>query len=359
MPNELPEPITREEKYLAKAAGVDVDIPTPITREEKYLKAIAEGGGGGGFTPTEAQLTAMNSGIDSEKVAQIETNKNNISMQQDSVAEGGQGYAIINGQRLYMSDTVPTGTIPVGSALISNSKVWEYKNSTSANPTVLSDGTAISDYTIKGNAEQNGTPTPSSPVDVVGVGVPDNSDYIIPVSSGGVTTNVPIGTVQTTRAIKKLVFTGDVNENWEEQYVGEDRHLFRISTNLEIIKTNEEKCTHFIYGATSSSTSTVTFDITSVGVLRFRPDNAVSVSLSDWITWLQQQNTNGTPLTVWIVLATAETTTLNEPLMGIGAYADSITATQSQVSIPTTAGENAITFGATVQPSEFDITAWV
>lgn len=78
MANELPNPITRDEKYLAKAAGVEVDIPTPITREEKYLNAIAEGGGGG-FTPTETQLEAMNSGIDSTKVAQIETNKNNIS----------------------------------------------------------------------------------------------------------------------------------------------------------------------------------------------------------------------------------------------------------------------------------------
>lgn len=80
MANELPNPITRDEKYLAKAAGVEVDIPTPITREEKYLNAIAEGGGGGGFTPTETQLEAMNSGITSTDVAQIETNKNNISL---------------------------------------------------------------------------------------------------------------------------------------------------------------------------------------------------------------------------------------------------------------------------------------
>lgn len=36
------------------------------------------GGGGGGFTPTQAQLAAMNSGINSTKVAQIETNENNI-----------------------------------------------------------------------------------------------------------------------------------------------------------------------------------------------------------------------------------------------------------------------------------------
>lgn len=40
-------------------------------------------GGGSGFTPTQEQLDAMNSGIDSTKVAQIETNKTNIlSIQQ-------------------------------------------------------------------------------------------------------------------------------------------------------------------------------------------------------------------------------------------------------------------------------------
>lgn len=51
--------------------------------------AIAGGSGGAGFTPTETQLTAMNSGIDSEKVQQIETNKTNISTLSEQV-----GYAI-------------------------------------------------------------------------------------------------------------------------------------------------------------------------------------------------------------------------------------------------------------------------
>lgn len=73
------------------------------------------GGGGGGFTPTTAQLAAMNSGIDSTKVAQIETNETNISKQQDSTAQGGNGYAIINGIRVYVSATAPTGDIPDGS----------------------------------------------------------------------------------------------------------------------------------------------------------------------------------------------------------------------------------------------------
>lgn len=45
-------------------------------------------GGGSGFTPTQEQLDAMNSGIDSTKVTQIETNKNNISsIQQEQITQ--------------------------------------------------------------------------------------------------------------------------------------------------------------------------------------------------------------------------------------------------------------------------------
>lgn len=42
------EPITREEMFLAKAAGMDVDTPEPITRREMFLSKISGGSGGGG-----------------------------------------------------------------------------------------------------------------------------------------------------------------------------------------------------------------------------------------------------------------------------------------------------------------------
>lgn len=49
MADNLPEPESRKEQYLAKAAGMDTEIPAkPMSREEQYLNAIAEGGGGGG-----------------------------------------------------------------------------------------------------------------------------------------------------------------------------------------------------------------------------------------------------------------------------------------------------------------------
>jgi len=52
-------PQGRAETYLAKAAGVDVEIPTnPVGRVEEYLQAIAINGGGGGSEVEIAQQLA-------------------------------------------------------------------------------------------------------------------------------------------------------------------------------------------------------------------------------------------------------------------------------------------------------------
>ena len=48
MSGESLEPITREEMFLAKAAGMDVNTPKPITRREMFLSKISGGGGGSG-----------------------------------------------------------------------------------------------------------------------------------------------------------------------------------------------------------------------------------------------------------------------------------------------------------------------
>lgn len=57
------------------------------TMFDAMFGAAIAGGGGGGFTPTETQLAAMNSGITSTDVAQIETNKNNISSLQQTIGD--------------------------------------------------------------------------------------------------------------------------------------------------------------------------------------------------------------------------------------------------------------------------------
>ena len=66
------------------------------------------GGGGGGFTPTEEQLAAMNSGIDSEKVAQIGTNETNISS-----IQGKTNHIVTDSssKTYYMTPTTPQSPV--------------------------------------------------------------------------------------------------------------------------------------------------------------------------------------------------------------------------------------------------------
>lgn len=63
------------------------------------------GGGGGGFTPTTAQLDAMNSGINSTKVAQITTNENNILLKANS-SDVNVATANLQGQIDYIDYTI-------------------------------------------------------------------------------------------------------------------------------------------------------------------------------------------------------------------------------------------------------------
>lgn len=67
---------------------------------------------------TLSQLEAVNSGITSTDVAQIETNKNDISSEQaktKGMTEGGSNHITVGGIPVYVSSTAPTGDIPDGS----------------------------------------------------------------------------------------------------------------------------------------------------------------------------------------------------------------------------------------------------
>ena len=145
------EPLTRTEQYLSAIAGITpaTDIPpVPLTRIEKYLNKIIEngGGGGGGGTSnynalenkpqinshelsgnksssdlglqdslTETQLAAVNSGINAENLSQMETNISSLQEKTSSMGTAGTNYITVNGIRIYVSSTAPTGDIPDGS----------------------------------------------------------------------------------------------------------------------------------------------------------------------------------------------------------------------------------------------------
>ncbi len=63
-------------------------------------------------TLSSAQLSAVNSGIDSTKVDQIETNKNNILLEQGKttgMTEGGSNYITVGGHKITFDSNAPTG----------------------------------------------------------------------------------------------------------------------------------------------------------------------------------------------------------------------------------------------------------
>ena len=198
-------------------------------------------------------------------------------------------------------------------------------------------------------------PSPLHPQNVSGVGTLSGSDYIIPVTCGGTTTNIYLGSAVGTRRVKKLVLTG--SEDWTS-FEQSGTTLYRCASSLTG-KLAESPVDTMIcnYLQVVSSRGGCATTSNSISVYNVQSDsrpvvNVNPMTLSEWTTFIQQQYANGTPATIWYVLATPETAAVNEPLMKIGSYADELTKTGTGVNIPTVSGSNTLTVGTTVQPSE-------
>lgn len=351
----------------------------------------------------------------------------------------------------------------------------QYKTATAdIESTIYTDGTAITSYTIKGNTVQNGTPTPSNPSDVQGVGVrtenlvdeskvtpntymdasggtggstvtnltdyidinaspfvisgvitgsirnantrivcfydsnknfisavayspnvmtspalisdiPQNAKYVrfsfdkafengimlnlgstalpyepygfkIPISNGQQTTNIYLGSTQTTRRIRKLVLDG--TENWRMS--SSEQSWFYCLDIVRVQPDTVALCAHYQYYPPSYSTTGTlpnggfAYDIiVSEAYTAIAMVNSAYSTIDDFKAYLAQQYANGTPVTIWYVYERATTAAVNEPLMKIGDYADTLS---NATAIPTTEGANSINVDTTVQPSEFTAT---
>lgn len=169
--------------------------------------------------------------------------------------------------------------------------------------------------------------------------------YKIPISSANTTTPVYLGEAQTTRKIKKLVLTG------EEKWYVEGSDVFYTNPITEAAR-HELICSHFrgIYFFTGNNQIIISQS------LRIKiKTNSITHTVSDFKTYLAQQYAAGTPVTVWYVLATETTGIVNEPLMKIGDYADTVSKEQAGVEIPTASGSNTLDVDTTVKPSNIYI----
>lgn len=177
--------------------------------------------------------------------------------------------------------------------------------------------------------------------------------YKIPISSASTTTPVYLGEVETERKIKKLVLTGQ-ETGWQDAEASGGRNRFVLSVSDAIAADTSNPysiCSHLPLGASGATYSRDNVYTIASGKLYMRLTIDYD-TLITFKTYLQQQYAAGTPVTVWYVLANPETAVVNEPLMRIGDYADTLSKAQALVSIPTNNGSTTVDVDTTVKPSE-------
>jgi hypothetical protein len=177
----------------------------------------------------------------------------------------------------------------------------------------------------------------------------------IPISSAYTTTPIYLGEVETTRKVKKLVLTGE--EEWTLQSIN-SYGIANLWTRLSVDYSNRQLglSSHLSVQTTMiANTQTEGFYLTSSDVIYIRISATRASTAADFKSYLQQQYAAGTPVCVWYVLAEPETAVVNEPLMKIGEYADSLSRAKTGIDIPTVVGQNTLDVLTTVKPSSMRI----
>lgn len=174
----------------------------------------------------------------------------------------------------------------------------------------------------------------------------------IPILSANTTTPVYLGEVQTTRKIKKLVFTGNETiGGYDSTY---NRFSIIIPDSLIIgVCLSPVICSHYQTISDGRGIANVPNNAiySDSGISRWFIKTTEYTNDTDFKAYLAQQYAAGTPVVVWYVLAEPTTGIVNEPLMKIGNYADSI----SGITIPVTAGGDTLSVDTTLQPSEVTV----
>lgn len=181
--------------------------------------------------------------------------------------------------------------------------------------------------------------------------------YKIPISSGGVTTNIYLGSTQTTRQIKKYEMTGnEIISNYASDF---QRYVITIPTISSLgTRLTPIICSHYTGIYDGRPAEQVPMNAVYTGSAT---DNSVLIKTDQttdrntFIAWLQEQYANGTPVTLWYVISTPETGIVNEPLCKIGDYADTLSMEQAGVQIPTNNGSTTLDVLTAVKPSNVSI----
>ena len=184
--NQLPQPYLREDYYLAKMAGLDVELPDALYTSDYYLKYIAENGGSGGSGGSGSGI-ASDIAYDNAALADV-----------DNVAEA---LDMIISKLYYVAPKITSftatpagGVFEVGTTISAPTFNWSYNkaitsqtltNCTLSNTAIrtasyISDITTDKSFTLQASDGNNTVQTPIS-------------YKFVPPSYYGVTDDVPVG----------------------------------------------------------------------------------------------------------------------------------------------------------------------
>lgn len=315
----LPAPVTIVEKYLAKIAGMTVDLPAPVPLKHKFLAKIAG---------MQVDVPTYTTGLPRIYAYLAKAAGQDVEVPQPITREEMYWFDYVCGQPA-PPEREYTGAVPV---------------------TFPANGQPLLDYLISGSTVQSGTPSHDSPIMPEGCGDLETigekaGQYKIPILSAGQTTPVYLGEVETTRYVRKLVLDG--TEDWKKRAYNDAIHTFEFGWGPRLIR---GLCSHYA-GYLSASIDKVDGIYLSNTTVIIITDLRFTTP-TDFKAFLAAQYAAGTPVTVWYVLATPETAVVNEPLMKIGDYVDTLSMEQAGVEIPTVNGENTLDVLTTVKPSE-------
>lgn len=204
--------------------------------------------------------------------------------------------------------------------------------------------------------------------------------YKLPLTSAGQDVDIYLGESQTIRWIKKLVLTGqetisgmaDANDGAKAvsytysalgmtDIINNERGMNAIPYPIYLSSHFKEKTSGYSSWLNINAGEIGANSVQSNTVNRYLIFGTSEQTQADFKAYLAAQYAAGTPVTVWYVLATPTTSTINEPLRKIGNYADTIDSTQTTAQIPTSSGSTTISWaGSGLAPSQFDsIQEWV
>lgn len=187
--------------------------------------------------------------------------------------------------------------------------------------------------------------------------------YKIPISSASTTTPVYLGEVESIRKIRKQILTGTESVLYNGNEPSNRIMVVTLPTNETGTNTPSNViCTHFETKNTVAQTSSGGITMRSNGIdfvigigydiINVDSDSSPVEVQNAFKAYLTAQYANGTPATVWYVLATPTTGIVNEPLRKIGNYADTV----SGITIPTITGADSFDVQTTLKPSEVSLT---